>query len=223
MIHVSALSIATFLSMRLMTACEETPDGRSLSIKIAGGLRRGKPDVHDIEIVAKPILTAPRAEFGQKKPFATLFDRELQALQDDGYLFYPLKNGPKMKQFPINLDKFKSDVDYSMPSVDLFTVEFYLVTPPAEWGVDLVIRTGPGSESDNFSQWVVTQRSRGGALPDGYRVKHAAVWRVEQLDAKDNPLPGERPLSMPTEQDFFDFLELPWIEPADRHAKWGRR
>ena len=102
-------------------------------------------------------------------------------------------------------------------------VLFYLVTPPAQFGVDLMIRTGPGSTTDNFSQWIVTPRSKGGALPDGYRVKHAAVWSVDQLNEKGEPKPTELPLQMPTEHSFFKFLGMDWINPRDRHAKWGRR
>ena len=104
-------------------------------------------------------------------------------------------------------------------------MEFYLCTPPAQYGVLLAIRTGPQNKQireRNFSQYIVTRRSQGGALPDGYRVKHAAVWCEEQLDAKDEPKKGEAPLSMPDELDFFKFLDLPWIEPRDRVAKWKR-
>jgi hypothetical protein len=108
------------------------------------------------------------------------------------------------------------------PMLNPFTVEFYLVTPPAQWGVNYVIRTGPNSPNNNFSTWIVTPQIQGGRLPDGYRVKHAAVWKEHQLDVKGIPFPDEEPLPMPDEEDFLDFLGLGWIEPKDRVAGWKR-
>lgn len=186
-------------------------------ICIAGGLRREKPDVHDIEIVAAPSMDAPPLEFG-KPMYRTIFEQELARLQAEGWLLDALKNGSKLKQYVIDVKKF----GFEAPA-EPFKIEFYLVTPPAQFGVDLMIRTGPGEADDNFSQWIVTPRSKGGALPDGYRVKHAAVWRDEQLDSKGEPKPTELPLQMPTERSFFKFLGMDWINPPDRHAKWGRR
>jgi hypothetical protein len=86
----------------------------------------------------------------------------------------------------------------------------------------MVIRTGPGNDDDNFSRFCVTQRHQGGALPDGYRVRHLAVWSADQLDARFEPHKGESPMEMPEELDFLKFLGLGWIEPAARHAGWHR-
>ena len=181
----------------------EVGEDREL-ICIGGGLRREKPDVHDIEIIAAPSMDIiPPLEFG-RPACRTLFDRELTRLQEEGWLLDALKK-----------------LGFEAP-IEAFKVEFYLVTPPAQFGVDLVIRTGPGKKEDNFSQWIVTPRGKGGALPDGYRVKHAAVWRDDQLDEKGEPKPTEIPLQMPTEHSFFDFIGMDWIDPPKRHAKWGR-
>jgi hypothetical protein len=103
-----------------------------------------------------------------------------------------------------------------------FVLDLWITVPPAQYGVNLAIRTGPGHPTDNFSKWMVTQRSKGGALPDGYRFKHVAVWRADQLDVKDKPFEGESPLPMPTEEVFLDFLGLPDPQPSERHADWGR-
>lgn len=221
--HEPGMQIALSLVEWLASSCEVDPMTGEALIVIAGGLRRGlemedKPDVHDIEIVAQPTQKSPPLAFGQK-PYATFFDKMLSQIQEEGYLGKALKNGPKLKQYEINLPRFGIEPVNEKP----FKVEFYLVTPPAQFGVDLVIRTGPGKEEDNFSQWIVTPQEKGGALPDGYRVKHAAVWRDDQLDAKGEPRPTELPLQMPTEHSFFEFLGMDWINPPDRHAKWGRR
>jgi DNA polymerase/3'-5' exonuclease PolX len=214
--HADALMIGNVLVARLEETCEfEPPMYIDRLCKLAGGLRRRKPDVHDIEIVAKPNLKAPRPEFG-KPIFKTAFDKVLFELEQSKHL-KKIKGKDKMKQYEINLALFGIE-----PIINPFTVEFYLVTPPAEWGVDFVIRTGPNSPTNNFSTWIVTPRLKGGRLPDGYRVKDAAVWREDQIDSMGHPFYGEKPLEMPTEGDFFDFLELNWIEPKDRIARWRR-
>lgn len=216
--HADALSIAEALVDFLEQDCERHPQREDEPmIVIAGGLRRGKPDVHDIEIVAQPVLKAPPLVFGEK-PYATFFDKTLANLQENGFLGRAVKSGPKLKQYAVNLTQF----GLRRQGVGALCVEFYLATPPAQFGVDLLIRTGPGEKGNNFSQWIVTSRSKGGALPDGYKVKHAAVWRVEQLNEKNDPIRGEQPLSMPDEMDFIQFLEMEYIEPGQRIARWKR-
>lgn len=209
-----ALTIAEGFVDWLADACEGDGYGGDPLIVIAGGLRRGKPNVHDLDIVAQPILKAPVPVFGEK-PFTTFFDKTLAQLQGDGYFMNMTANGPKKKKYEVNVQRFGLERD-----LDPFYVEFNLVTPPAQFGVLLMIRTGPNSNENNFCQWIVTPRAKGGALPDGYRVKHGAVWLAGQLNAKDEPLRGERPLDMPTETAFFEFLEMEYIRPEDRKAKW---
>ena len=212
--HADALKIGNWLVEQLESCCEfEPPMYIDRLCRLAGGLRRLKPDVHDIELVAKPILKAPRPEFG-KPVFKTEFDKVLFGLEQSQHL-KRIKGKDKMKQYAINLELFGLK-----PMFNPFTVEFYLVTPPAQWGVNLAIRTGPGSPGNHFSKWIVTPRKAGGSLPDGYRVKHAAVWREDQIDAKSEPIKGETPIPMPDEINFLDFLGLGWLEPKNRIARW---
>ena len=212
----NAFKIAESFVDWLAYTCEEDMATREPIIVIAGGIRRHKPDVHDLDIVAQPILKAPPPVFGSK-PFATFFEKTLAQLQIDGYLLEAITDGPKKKKYEVNVERFGIQ-----PDPEPFFVEFNLVTPPAQFGVLLMIRTGPGSSLNNFSKWVVTPRAKGGALPDGYRVRHGAVWSENQLDAKDEPLRGERPLEMPTEESFFEFLGMEYIRPEERKAKWRR-
>jgi DNA polymerase/3'-5' exonuclease PolX len=214
MIYVDANKIGVQLLEWVSGACEY--DHAGPFCVLGGGLRRQSAEVHDIEIVAMPSASAPRPEFG-KPLYKTRLDQVLANLQDNGYLRF-VKGQDKYKKYAVNTDQFGV-----AKMINPFHVEFWLVTPPAQWGVDLMIRTGPGKADNNFSQWIVTQQSKGGALPDGFRVKHAAVWRVEQFDEKDNVLKGEQPLPMPDEMSFFNFLGLPWIEPKDRRAMWRKR
>lgn len=211
-----ALLIADFFKPHFEPLCEP---GCCL---VAGGTRREKPYVHDLEFVLKPIQKAPRPVFGMKptKPnmMKTLLDQKLYELVQEGYLYFQ-SGAEKNKKYWIDLTKFDLEKDQD------FILDLWITVPPAQFGVNAVIRTGPGSPQDNFSKWVITPRSDGGALPDDqikYRVKHCAVWRAHQLDAKDKPFEDECPLPMPTEDDFLAFLGLHDLQPAERHADWGK-
>lgn len=104
-------------------------------IELAGSLRRQKPMVGDIEVVAIPRLQ--KNIFGEPIPFlATLLD---DFLVEKVVL---AKNGPRYKQFA-----------YGPYKVDLFL-------PTAEtWGSVFTIRTG----SADFTHWLVSQQPHGAA------------------------------------------------------------
>jgi DNA polymerase/3'-5' exonuclease PolX len=163
-------------------------------IEIAGSIRRGKPEVKDIEIVAMPILKPPLPRFGDKAVFKTPLDKLIAAMLVDGVV--AAKNGAKYKQIEI------MDGNMLVIKVDLF-----LVTPPAQWGVIQVIRTGPAE----FSQWMVTPKSKGGALTNGYHVEGGCVVHDMQADYR---------ISMPEEINFFAFCGLEWVEPRERREYW---
>ena len=207
MIHKDALYVAEWLVDELRPGCER--------IEIGGSIRRGKLDVKDIEIVAIPILKPPRPAFG--KPIdKTPLDRQLRWLERDGVL-KRVKGGDKFKQFEIGR---LAEFGIAEP-LNPFKLDLFLVTPPSQWGVELVIRTGPS----DFSQWMVTQRSKGGALPDGYFVRHNVVW----AEGTDVPNKAEDAVTMMNsdnarfmveEGDWFNFCGLDWIEPNKRMARW---
>lgn len=134
-----AFEIANGLLRRLEPVCER--------VAIAGSVRRGKPEVKDIEIVA--ILWNTGA--------TNLFGESVASDLDVSVLGRPVKAGPKYKQVllpeGINLDLF-------------------IVTPPAQWGVIFAMRTGPAE----FSKALVTSRRFGGYLPGWAKVDKGAVW-----------------------------------------------
>lgn len=154
-------------------------------IEIAGSIRRAKKDVKDIELIAIPLFMPDL--LGE-----TLLDHSLDVFNwaSVGVL---VEGKHKMKKIDL----------HSGIRLDLF-----IVTPPAQWGVQMVIRTGPA----DFSQWMVTKKSLGGALPDHYFVKDGAVW-----DGVDG---GK--FHLPEEKDFFRLCEMKWIEPGQRVARWKR-
>lgn len=207
--HSEALNVAKALVGYLESACRR--------IEIAGSVRRGKADVKDIELVCIPDLTpppAPRAEFG--KPIPPAYKTKLDELVGRMFQAGDIRieaNGDRYKKLYLK---------YAGIKVDLF-----VLIPPSEWGVQMVIRTGPS----DFSHWCVTSRKFGGALPDGYFVKHGVVWLAENIEKKDVPddpakaaklLTDANHLHMPEEVGFLNFLGLGWIEPGERIARWKK-
>ncbi len=154
-------------------------------VEIGGSIRRGKADVKDIEIVAVPNFQTDM--FG-----GTLLNHSLDIFpwEHEGAVE---KNGHKYKKVALNAG---------------INLDVFIVTPPAQWGVQMVIRTGPS----DFSHWIVTKKSLGGALPDAYFVKDGSIW-----DGRD----GSK-FNTPEEKDFFRLCGLKWMEPALREAKWGK-
>ena len=169
-------------------------------LEIAGGLRRQKPDPHDIEIVAIPDMRPPRPIFGCPQ-YATILDALLASLErgdeDDIRIHFSL-NGPKFKQFAISMDGGQNW---------LVKLDLFLCTPPSDWGVLYLIRTGPAE----FSQWIVTQKWQGGGLTNGYRVENNRV-----ISHDGNYIP------CPEEIDFLKFCKLDWITPSIRRPIWQR-
>lgn len=179
-----AVIVAERLIGWLRPACER--------IEIAGSVRRGKPEVKDIEIMAVPKSEAPKPVFGQRQVFPRMIEQVLHNMEFTRGLVEPVKGGEKYKQFWLLEGK-----------IHVIKVDLFLVTPPAQWGVQMVIRTGPAE----FSQWMVTQRYKSGALPDDYFVENGAVW--DRTDAS-------APIPMPEEKDFFELCGLEWMDPAKR-------
>ncbi len=122
-------------------------------IELAGSLRRERPMVGDIEIVAIPrrflnLLSEPMSG-------PTLVD---SYLSDRGVTF--TKRGERYQQF-----------GYGRLTVDLFL-------PTAEtWGSTFTIRTG-GWE---FSRWLVTARAAGGAAPNHIAFRDGRLYESGRL------------------------------------------
>ena len=102
-------------------------------VELAGSLRRGRPLVGDIELVAIPIR--PTNLLGEELGGSTALDRYL-----DSRPIQFVKRGQKYQQF-----------QYGPYLVDLF------LATPATWGSVFTIRTG----SADFSKWLVTHEPRG--------------------------------------------------------------
>lgn len=136
---------ARLLVAKLQPACER--------IEIAGSLRRERPLISDIEIVAIP------------KPILNLIGEPTERTEVDDLLdTLPVtftKRGRKYQQFWFG--------GSALP----FYVDLFLQPDPATWGVNFLLRTG----SATFSHFMVTPRWQGGYKPEGIEVKDARVWR----------------------------------------------
>jgi len=149
-------------------------------IEIAGSIRREKPEVGDIEIVAIPKMHHDM--FGYPAE-----DHQLDTLDFEAHGIGKVIAGQhKHKKIVLPDDGAQLDL--------------FIVTPPAQWGVQLMIRTGP----EEFSHMMVTKRKLGGLLPSHLRVQGGAIWSRNHI------------IPTPEEDDVFGLLGIKYIEPRDR-------
>lgn len=153
--------IACGLVERLRPACQR--------IEIAGSIRRKRPTIGDIELIAIP---TPITDLFGVDSGTTLVDATLAA-----WPITFIKNGQKYKQFT-----------FEGRSGETYTVDLFLQPDPATFGINYMIRTGSAA----FSKRMVTKRSQGGYMPDDLRVDGAKVWRngaivptLEEMDVFD--------------------------------------
>src|SRR5574341_303735 len=145
--HVEAWLIAEKVIERLRPFCER--------IEIAGSLRRLRPEVGDIEIVAVP-KSYDLDLFGVATP-----NHSLDSVDWKEY-----------GKFLLGGHKYKKIWLHEEIQLDLF-----IVTHPAQWGTVFLIRTG----SADFSHRFVTPRAKGSLLPSYLREKDGAIWRNNRI------------------------------------------
>lgn len=152
-------------------------------IEVAGSIRRRRRDTSDIDIVATPYPVYDM--FGLPS-----HDHQLNGLDWARYNGSAVTDGPKKKQIAF-LE---------------ITLELHIVTPPAQWGVIYLLRTGPG----DFSNAIVTPRNqmthtgRRGLMPSYLHFTDGALYRGSQM------------IETPEEEDVFRALELDYIPPEMR-------
>jgi len=196
--YAEALELATEFVEWLRDCC--------LRIEIVGSVKRGdKDEVHDIEILLIADPAAPRPEFGQKVVYKNRLEQRLAQLVQEGVLREARKkaNGDKLKRFAI--------VEHS--TGEDFCIELFIVRPET-WGIQNVIRTGPGE----FSQLFVTNKSSRGLLPDKYQYVRGETIILDRSSGAAIPLPEE--------EDAIALLGFGWVAPADRKKyinHWGVR
>ena len=154
--------------------------------QIAGSLRRVRPCVGDIEVVAIPIRPYDLlGELDEKAP--TALAARLESWRASTRIRIE-KNGPRYKKLSILLP-----CRMRIP-IDLF------LTTSERWPITLAVRTGPA----DYSQQLVTQRVMGGLLQNGYRVRDGRLWHER------------RPVELRDERHFFEFIDGGFVQPSDR-------
>ena len=175
-----ARAVADELLTILRLGCER--------IEIAGSVRRGSPDVGDIELVAVPRMDQAARGFFETAEVSVL-DLLVDTLVIQGTLARLNASGERYAK----LRHVASGLQ-----VDLF-----IVRPPAQWGVIYLIRTGPAA----YSQALVTEARRrhfhvaGGALHRG-----GLGCGIEPCEV----------IPTPEEADVYRALGMPFAAPQDR-------
>jgi DNA polymerase IV (family X) len=158
-------------------------------IEAAGSYRRGKDEVKDIDLVAIPKIQTELDLFGLPGTQINLLEVAMQRMFWDREYLATIKSGPRMRQILTH---------------EKIHLELWMVTPPAEWGVIYLIRTGPA----DFGHWCVTTKSKGGTLPSYLRFDGGAIWH------------NKTKIETPEEADVFKILGMEYIEPGERRAGW---
>lgn len=180
--------LAEKLVERLAPACTR--------IEIAGSLRRRRPFVGDIEVVAvpkfeRPVMGQTPAECWDWSALDHLLAQWDRAKQID------ILKGGKLR----GRDRKYTQFAFVSNAGQQYTVDLFLQPDPATWGVNLMIRTG----SQEFSQRMVTPKAKGGLMPDELHVADARVWR------------GPEALATPEERAVFELWGIPYVRPEERN------
>lgn len=188
-----AQNVADELARLLEPAC--------LRIAVAGSIRRRRPYVHDVELVAIPKIEMVREVgdlFGGREVPYNLLWKALDGFLEGRRFNAYLKKGDKFRSFrwPIH-ERETVSVPLSV-QVDLFT------TSKVGWGWIYLVRTG----SSTFSKHVATCLKAKGFIGHEGRVYHRVA---------DKPW-GDA-IGTPCEADVFRLAGLEPAEPAER--SWG--
>jgi DNA polymerase/3'-5' exonuclease PolX len=157
-------------------------------IEVAGSVRREKSEVGDLEIVAISKVIIDYDLF--QAPFGS------HLAIDEGVAELIKRGG----QFIKGKDMYRQ-IAFTDITLDLFLTGF------EKWGMIYTIRTG----SADFSHWLVTSCSLGGALPSHMKVQEGRLYR------------GGFRVDTPEEIDVFKTIGLDYIAPPQRIAgRWKR-
>lgn len=182
------------------TVLEYLAEG-AVQLAVAGSIRRERPEVHDIEVVAEPRLVMRAGDdlWASEHEEDMLEQRVQEAISRRIFVPRQVENhrAGGETEFQTKLGpKFKALMVADLP-LDLF-----IVRPPASWAVIYALRTGPGA----WNTRLVTE-----CQAIGRRVRDGQVQRWD----------GNRWVVVPTpdERSFFAALGQRWLEPRDRSVE----
>lgn len=172
-------------------------------IEIAGSIRRRRPLVKDIELLCVPrVIRTATDLFGTQHAETDQLHAHATALREEGRFGDRLDKNAR----PAFGERYKR-LTYEGIALDLFSVK-----PPAQWGLQLVIRSGPAEFSHRLVSNIMHRLPDGstGLLPHGLKVDRGAIWRLDWRG-----LPSEL-VPTPTEESVFEVLGIAWVAPEDR-------
>ena len=181
--HAYAHAIAEAVVHYLTPACHR--------IEIAGSIRRGRERVKDIEIVAIPKMEVTAKDlFGDPLEQHDMIEQAMVRANETEYPWLEFAVDPKTGEVRDG-DKYKKLVDTKTG----IAIDLFLVTPPAQWGVIYMIRTGSGDWNKRFIA----------RLDDlGLRMREGRI-----LNAKGV-------IDTPEESDVFKVAKVKWKDPSKR-------
>lgn len=171
--HAQAFAVALEIQHALQPSCHR--------ILIAGSIRRNIAQVHDIELLCIPNAEPqpPRDMFGNVLRGTDMLSTTLTGFIDDHYLASRGGFGP--------LNKMLTHTASGIP-IDVFS------TTEANWGMSLVVRTGPAL----FNVSIMAHLRRLGMRGHAYG---------------GITLPSGAEAPCPTERDVFTYVGWPYIPP----------
>ena len=191
---------------RIATALVGELDDACVRIAVAGSIRRRKPEVKDIELVAIP-RWAERAVSGQASLFEAnveplnLLQQRINALAPR---VQPIKSGTQQVE-PWHLTPTGKYWRLWLPLVQL-KVDLFVCSPET-WGLNFMIRTGSGVGPS-------------GAPADGFAPAMLARWKQVSGGgmAYEAQLRGANGGTHPTpeEQNVFAACRVQWVPPEQR-------
>jgi len=175
-------------------------------VELAGSIRRRRPYVGDLELVAE---IDPERDFGATS-------RVKGALNAIGVTRAPPTE--RKTGFPALApwgDRYLKGI--LRPAGEPVQLDLFIVRPPAEWGVVFLIRTG----SAGFSQSMVTRLHRYELKSDDGHIVSVPEHTVRGRGLISGKSYGEV-VPCRTEEDFFRLAHMPFIPPEEREMDNGR-
>lgn len=173
-------------------------DGTYERAEVVGSVRRGSKMVHDVELLIMPRLeTETVGLFSEPVVVDRLAQRCEQLLERHDV--QKVVWGPRLKRMVLT----------RMPNPR--SLELFIMSPPSQWGLGMVIRTGPY----RFSRQLVIEKGKG-YIDDLGQYRHGLMrpgFKVHDLGIHDSL---DMLIETPEEQDVFEFLGLKYVEPKDR-------
>lgn len=213
--HFFAKELGDRIIEQLMTDFERAKQPLIQRAELLGSIRRNEPMVGDIEILIEPIREPEATDlFGDVQRWDTPLYHRIHRLKKAGMFQDRISKSGQAADG----DRYKRlwavtshwDTRGDLPDMgerpDNVAVDLFICIPPSQWGVSSIIRTGPYL----YSQWFVTSRMWGGALPRGWRVRdNCLVTNTGEV------------LETPEETDVYDALGLEYVPPEQRKEWWN--